>query len=338
MTFEVFQKLFEDKAVRAGYSADSIARCLSYAQPLIERNLPVIYNTSNLAALVGYNKTYLKKAVSYTKHFYRFFLITKANGKQRRLSEPLPSLKEIQCWILENILYEIPISKFAKAYVRDRRLIDNVKYHKKRDIVVCLDIRDFFTNIRRSSVELIFRNLGYSSNISNLLSKLCCLDECLPQGAPTSPCLSNIYMVRFDAAIADFCHDRSIRFTRYADDLTFSGNFDPDTIINFVKELLAKGGLALNDEKTKIMAKGSRQIVTGLVVNEKIRVPKFKLDKIRQEVYYLRKFGLAEHLKATKNDRANYIPHLMGKINFVLSINPRDQEMEKYLIFLKGLV
>src|ERR1051325_5531974 len=136
MTFNYFEEKFREKAIQAGYSEENTQRCLTYAKPLIEQNLPVIFNTSNLSALVGYKKNYIKKAVLYPNYFYRSFTIKKKNGTLRYLKEPLPSLKEIQCWILENILYAIPVSRFARAYIPKRNLLDNVKYHKDKKVVL----------------------------------------------------------------------------------------------------------------------------------------------------------------------------------------------------------
>src|ERR1700744_6085418 len=113
MTFDNYEKNFRKKASKSGYSEDDIQKCLKYAQPIIAKGLPVIYNTSNLAALVGYRKNYLKRAVLFTPYFYRKFFITKKAGKLREIKEPLPSLKDIQIWILNHILYAIHPSKFA---------------------------------------------------------------------------------------------------------------------------------------------------------------------------------------------------------------------------------
>jgi retron-type reverse transcriptase len=334
MTYEVYEKEFRLKASKSGFSEDEILKCLNYAKPLIEKNLPIIYNTSNLSALVGYEKPYLKKAVLFTSFFYRKFNIKKKNNKLRTLSEPLPSLKEIQIWILDNILYYIPVSKFAKAYIPNRNIFDNAKYHRNKEKVLSLDIENFFTSIRRASIEKIFLKQGYSSNVSNLLSKLCCCDEVLPQGAPTSPYLSNIFLNEFDLVISVFCKEQNIRYTRYADDLTFSGDFDEKPLMKIVAEELKKIGLRLNSDKVKVMGRSDRQIVTGLVVNKIIQTPKYKRNDIRKEMYYIRKFGLDDHIMWTQNNRANFAKHLLGKIEYALFINPKDEEMLKYKKYL----
>jgi len=331
MTFETYEKQFRKKASKSGFSEDDIQKCLAYAEPILKKDLPVIYNTANLAALVGYRKNYLKRAALFTPYFYRkFFIKKKATGKLREIKEPLPSLKEIQIWILNNILYAIQPSKFAKAYVPERNIIDNVRYHRHKNKVVSLDIKDFFPSVKRPYVEQIFLKMGYSSNVSNLLSKLCCCEEILPQGAPTSPYLSNIYLIGFDNYIAAYCKGFNIRYTRYADDMFFSGDFDELPLINFVEHELSKIHLILNLEKVKVMEPNMRQVVTGIVVNKTIQIPKSQRLFIRQEVYYIKNFGLSEHLIRTKNNRANYLKHLLGKINYALMINPQDLNMKEY--------
>jgi len=330
MNFLIYEKIFRSKATKSGFSEEDIVSCLSYAKPLLERRLPVIYNTANLAALVGYRTTYLKRAAKFTSYFYRKFSILKKNGKSRELVEPLPSLKEIQDWILENIISSIKVSKYAKAYVKNRSLIENVRYHKGRKVVLTLDILNFFGSIKLRHIEKIFRDLGYSSNISNLLAKLCTCEDSLPQGASTSPYLSNIYLYHFDEIISTYCNKHDIRYTRYADDLTFSGAKENLNIIEFIQAELFHFELLLNKKKSKIMERNQRQIVTGIIVNEKIQVPKEVRNFIRNEVHFLTKFGLKEHLTKTKNHRGNYIEHLLGKINFVLYINPEDKKMQQY--------
>jgi RNA-directed DNA polymerase len=334
MSLQQYADAFEKKALQSGFSQDEINRCLKYAEPLIKGKLPVIYNTTHLAALVGYKKIYLKKAVLYSNYFYRKFIISKRNGKPRKIAEPLPSLKEIQLWILNNILENIKVSKFAKAYLPKKDIKDNAKYHIDKPVVLKVDIKDFFGSISQESVEQIFLNLKYSSNISNLLSKLCTLNNCLPQGASTSPYLSNIYLKDFDGFIGKHATDNDIRYTRYADDMTFSGDFVPEITLDLVKGELIKLKLTINDAKTVIMRQNTRQLVTGIVVNKKMQVPRKDRQNMRLEIYYLKKYGLVEHLKAVNNKKSNYIPHLLGRLNFFLNINSKDEEFIEYKKFV----
>ncbi|MBB3054787.1 reverse transcriptase domain-containing protein [Mucilaginibacter gotjawali] len=330
MELELYKRRFTEKALATGYSAEKIERCLKYAEKLLSYDLPVIYNLEHLCALVGYHSSYLLRAVDHPNFFYRSFKIKKNNNQFRDIDEPLPSLKEIQDWILTNILYQIAPSKYAKAYVPGTSLKQNILFHRDQPIVLTMDIKDFFPSVKRSQITALFFRLGYSIAISDLLAKLCCLNDCLPQGASTSPYLSNLILASFDDAIAVYCIPLGIRYTRYADDLTFSGKFDCEVLKLQVIKHLSIHGLKINEQKTRIMRFGERQIVTGVVVNKKMQVSKEKRMAIRQQMHFIKRFGLEEHMKARKLSKGNYVRHLLGKINFILYINPDDLEFIKY--------
>jgi RNA-directed DNA polymerase len=287
--------------------------------------------------LVGYKKEYLKKAALHTSYFYRNFEITKKNGKKRSISEPLPSLKEIQIWILENILEKVPVSPFAKAYKPKTSLVENLKFHKNQPKVFTLDLENFFPSIRIELVEKVFLKLGYSKMVSNLLAKLCTKDSVLPQGAPTSPYLSNLIFKEADTIIFEYCKQRKIKYTRYADDLSFSGDFDENELLEKVTETIKNLSLRINESKTKLMTPDMRQTVTGIVVNEKLQVTFNKRNELRQAMYYIMKFGFDEHRVYKEINQANYLEHLLGKINFVLQINPKDFEFSRYKALLIDL-
>lgn len=334
MTFDEYKILFREKAYFNGHGDQYVERCLAYAKPLLERRLPVIYNLDHFSQLVGYDQSYIKRAVISPRSFYYDYNVPKKNGSGVRLiSQPFPSLKEIQYWILHNILYKTEISPYAKAYVPNRKFKENVRFHKKKELVVSYDITNFFPSIKKEKIELLFIELGYSNVLSNLFSKLLTHRGGLPQGAPTSPYLSNIYMIKFDTLVGNYCKENKLFYTRYADDLTFSANVEIDIyrLSSFIEIELAKLNLKLNKKKTSIMNANMRQIVTGLVVNEKIRTPIEFRKEIRKECFFIFKYGLDEHLKRNncKNEKY-YIKGLLGRINFVLQTDPTNKEFLKY--------
>ena len=337
MDFAQYKDIFTDKSHKIGYSLPNIQRCLDYAEVLFSNDVPVIYNPSHLSLLVGYKKEYLKKAAVYPRYFYRDFEIVKKNGTKRLISEPLPSLKEIQIWILRNILNKVPISPFAKAYKTNVSLIENLKFHKNQPKVFTLDLENFFQSLTIGLVEKEFHQLGYSKMVSRLLSKLCTRDKALPQGAPTSPYLSNLIFKNADIEIAVYCKLHKIRYTRYADDMSFSGDFDENKLLHKVIETVEKLNLRINKNKTKLMKSNTRQTVTGIVVNEKPQVVFHKRNDLRQAMYYIKKFGFEEHREYKEINQKNYLEHLLGKINFVLQINPKDIEFLEYKSILKEL-
>jgi len=183
-------------------------------------------------------------------------------------------------------------------------------------------------------VEKVFLELGYSKMVSNLLAKLCTRENALPQGAPTSPYLSNLIFKEADTVISDYCKQRKIRYTRYADDLSFSGDFDENEVLDKVTNVVENLNLRINESKTKLMTPDKRQTVTGIVVNDKPQVAFNKRNELRQAMYYIKKFGFDEHRVYKEIKHANYLEHLLGRINFVLQINPKDSEFMGYKALL----
>ncbi len=338
MNADQYKILFSEKALASGYSYDVVKKCLAYAEPLLNKKLPVIYNISHFAGLVGYRQSYIERAIVFTNYFYRHFSIKKANGNDRHIAEPLPSLKEIQNWVLRNVLYEVSISRYAKAYVPGMTLKQNVLFHKDQPIVLSVDVKDFFSSIRRTKVKALYKNLGYSTEVADLLSKICILNDRLPQGAPTSPYISNLIMTDFDQKTSQFAREKQYRYTRYADDITISGNLDVDDVLQFLRLELEKLGLEINQNKIRIMKRGVRQVVTGVVVNKKLQVSRKQRKKIRQSIHYITTYGLEEHLKKIGCTKKSYIQHLLGQVLFVLFINPEDKEFLRYKVYLNSLI
>ena len=332
---------YKDKVISEGASANKsseyIASYLTYAQPLFEQNVPIITESSHFSMLVGFTHEYICRMAYGANSFYRHFTIKKSNGKDRNIDEPLPDLKCVQKWILQEILYKIPVSKYAKAFVPGQSLKHNVRFHRAQDAVVTVDVKDFFPTINIKRIHQVFLNIGYKDKIAWFLSNLCCLNNSLPQGAPTSPCLSNIVMRGIDHKLGEYCLSKKYRYTRYADDLTFSGDKSVIMIIPFVSNLLYENGFTLNPTKTRVAKKNARQEITGIVVNEHLQIPKSKRKVIRQEIYYIEKFGLDSHLNHINETRQNYLRHLLGKVNFACFINPKDNEMQRYYDLLKAL-
>ncbi len=187
-------------------------------------------------------------------------------------------------------------------------------------------------------VYQLFIESGYSESVAMMLTNLCCLEGSLPQGAPTSAALSNILMKDFDYKIGDFCKMFKIRFTRYADDMTFSGDFDETKVISFVKKNLRDMQLTINDAKTRVRKQGQQQEVTGIVVNYKPQLARSIRKDIRKDVYYIKKYGLQSHLQYIQEERSHYLEHLFGLINYALFINSDDKEMKRYKMDIKYLM
>ena len=269
---------------------------------------------------------------------YRTVFVPKGNGEKRELHVPDKFLKTVQKRIAETILFDEPVSVYAKAYRKGGSVFENAKEHIGKPFLLKLDIRHFFDHIIYPIVkEKVFSAERFSEQNRILLSVLCVYKDALPQGAPSSPVISNIIMRDFDDAVGKWCSKRNISYTRYCDDMTFSGEFDSSEVIDFVKKELWKMRFYLNGKKTVLLKKGQRMKVTGVIVNEKLNVSKDYRKKLRQELYYCRKFGIAEHLERNKiaAEPEKYAKKLFGKVNFVLQADPENEEMKEYRNWLK---
>lgn len=265
------------------------------------------------------------------KHYHNVD-IPKRDGSKRKLSVPDLILKNVQRSIADNILVQYPVSRYAKAYKAGSNVQQNAQPHVGKKKILKLDIEGFFDHILYSQVkDIVFYKEKFSEPIRILLTMLCYYKESLPQGAPTSPAITNIILYDFDEKVGAFCTAKNIAYTRYCDDMTFSGDFDEGKVISFVKSELYGLGLFLKNRKTVVIPASRRQTVTGIVVNEKLNITKEYKKSIRQEMYYIQKFGIDEHLnKLGISDKRGYLLSLKGRIAFVLQTLPNNREFLEY--------
>ena len=274
-------------------------------------------------------KTLYAVSNNISKHYHKVKLPKKGGG-YRNLSVPDEVLKSIQRRIADVLLIHMPVSRYAKAYRFGSSTLRNAKHHVGKQVVLKLDILHFFDSIRYSTVkDKVFPEEIYAEPLRILLTMLCYHKDALPQGAPSSPAITNIILYELDEQIGQWCRERGIAYTRYCDDMTFSGDFDPAEVIRYVRLELKKMGFLLNEQKTRIQRPSQQQSVTGIVVNEKLNIPADYRRNLRQELYYCRKFGIQEHLQkiGLEIPEETYRMQLLGKVNYVLQVHPDDRDM-----------
>lgn len=291
---------------------------------------------------------------------YQIFWLAKHSGGYRPVAAPSLGLKKVQRGIL-SLLSVGEVSPHATAYQPGCTLLRNAAPHVGQPFVVKLDIANFFGSIPFPAVyaaidRALCRNPeiqsstkassaregateSYNAALSFFFATLCTLDGVLPQGAPTSPLLSNLVFFPLDCRIAAFCEGRKIHYTRYSDDLTFSGDFSPDTLIRFIRRLLCEHGFLLHESKTVIARRGNRQQVTGILVNDRPQAGRKFRRRIRQELYYIQRFGLSSHLLHEGRTGEScapgpYLHSLLGRIQFVLQVCPYDREFLGYRAYV----
>ena len=244
---------------------------------------------------------------------YTPFEIPKRSGGTRQIWAPMPQLKAAQRWILRNIVEGLPVHGAAHGFLPGRSILTNAQVHRDSAIVINVDLKDFFPTVTLPRVKGVFRSLGYQEQIATLLALLCTEaprrvaefegktyylalgPRCLPQGAPTSPAITNTICLALDRRLAGLASALGWRYTRYADDLTFSfpavskGEPGITGLLNALRLIVEEEGFELHPDKTRIARSGARQKVTGLVVNGPgtPRVPRNRRRQIRAALHNL---------------------------------------------------
>lgn len=308
----------------------------------LEHSLPFVYDTYQLADLLGLTRTELFRLVRRADRLYTDVAIPKKSGGVRRLRVPQYCLRCVQFHIHHQILSKIPVSRFATAYHKGAALVQNAAPHVGRRYLLKMDLADFFGHIRfDQAYKAAFHTRHFPRQIGALLTTLCCCQERLPQGAPTSPMLSNIVMRHFDDAMGMWCEQRGIAYTRYSDDLTFSGDVPLYAVYIKAKDFLENLGFEINERKTVFVTRASRQSVTGLVVNDKPSVPREYRRRLRQTLYYVAQYGAEDAIIRGKESGFidengapmvyEFYEHLRGQIGYVLSIDPTQTYFREML-------
>src|SRR3954468_15286748 len=260
-----------------------------------ENELPPLDSAKQLAEALGMTVAELRwmtyhRDVATTVHYQRF-TIPKRDGSERAIWAPMPKLKEAQHWVLRNIVEKLLVHGSVHGFLPGRSTLTNAAAHPDPKLVVKVDIKDFFPTVTLPRVKGVFRKAGYREEVATLLALLCTESprevvehegqtlyvalgpRCLPQGAPTSPALTNTLGLRLDRRLGGLARKLGWRYTRYADDLTFSlpadhqGPPNLGKLMGVVRRIVEEEGFGVNLEKTRVARKGGRQTVTGLVVN-----------------------------------------------------------------------
>lgn len=289
------------------------------------------------------------------KKCYHEFSIPKKNGTLRTITAPEKGLKMLQTVI--NVMLNAVVEPHEKAYgfVMGKSIVDNAKIHAGKNYVYNIDLKDFFPSVDQARVWTCLRlkpvNLvGDSSNerdrIANMISAICCkrmrverLDpdtgevvlvnkNVLPQGAPTSPILTNLVCQKLDFLLNRLAQNYKVKYSRYADDITFSSNqnkFEPEgDFVKRVNKIIEQQGFRINLCKVRLQSSGYRQEVTGLTVNERVNVPKNYTKELRRWLYLWERYGYVrafeyycEFMELKDKDPKTLDQVLRGKLNFL---------------------
>ena len=315
------------------------------AEKLAVWSLPLLTTPVELARAMNISLGRLRflafnRKISTISHYKRFYLPKKSGGK-RLISAPMPMLKKAHYWILENILYKISPSNSAHGFVPKRSIVTNAQHHVQQDVVINVDLKDFFPTIIFQRVKGLYHALGYSEQISTILALICTEPEVdkieidrktyyaaksprkLPQGAPCSPAITNLICHRLDHRFEGMAKKFGFIYTRYADDLTFSANGQSAEAVGkllwSVRKIVEDEGFVIHPKKISVMRKGSRQCVTGIVVNEKPSINRETLRKFRALLHQIEQSGTDGK---SWNNGKNLENSMRGYAHFVTMVKP----------------
>jgi len=306
--------------------------------------LPVLATPADLAKALSLTPRRLRwlsfhAETAVVTHYVRF-QVPKKSGGMRELAAPLADLATAQKWILTHILEKLPMPEAAHGFIKGRSTMSNAVPHVRQSLVVNLDLKDFFPTITFPRVKGIFQGLGFSPAVSTILGLLC--TECprrvvtyngqklhvatgaraLPQGACTSPALSNLCARRLDARLTGLAQKHGWTYTRYADDLTFSSR-EPQApvgrLLAHVRYLTTEEHFTVNETKTRMQRPNACQTVTGIVVNQRPNIPRHERRRLRAILHQAGKTGLAEQ---NRDQHPHFEGWVSGMISYIKMVNP----------------
>jgi len=274
----------------------------------------MLFNIStkkDLAKLIEAKPRELDYILCRLQYYYRPKPRLKSDGKIRTLYIPQGKLKEIQAAIKTEILDRVHWPSTIHGGVRRRSILTNARVHVGHAVVFAMDVKDCFPSIGPERVVRIFKSLGFDGEAADLLTILTTWKFQLPQGAPTSTALANLALAPIDARISGLAADQGFSYTRYVDDITVSGGWRLLKFRRLLVRIVEYEGFRVKPSKVETMHMGQRQVVTKLVVNGKVNLPREKRDEIRSDL-----------LAVLKNTPVDITPSMLGRLHWLKYVNP----------------
>ena len=348
-----------EQGTAKGIAPEVLKNSVAQIEQVLEKlgNIPAILSLNHLARRTEVPYLHLRVVTMRLSNPYRHFTIRKRSGGRRTISVPRPDIMQVQRWLTAHVLNPQPVHRCSYAFKPGSSIVGCAARHTGARWLVKMDIAGFFGSISEIQVFRVFRQIGYQPLVAFELARLTtCVTLSpwryemprwqnrgrhkiiavyqdgrighLPQGAPTSPMLSNLVMRDVDAEIEAAANAAGLAYTRYSDDMIFStrGDFSRARAVKFIEEVSAfirRAGLYPQKRKTVIVPPGARKVVLGLVVDGATpRLPREFRDSLRQHLHYLEKFGPAEHMKRREFETIQGMRHhIRGLIDFARMVD-----------------
>ena len=316
-------------------------------------NLLCLKRPADLCAYLKMDFQTLQKLINQPE--YHHYLIAKKSGGNRQIDAPNQTLKKIQKQLNRSLqgiyLCYKPISVHGfiihpRSEKRAANIVENALPHVRKKYVLNIDLENFFPSIKAKRIQDLFNDkiFPFNENMVNAFTLLTTINGYLPQGAPTSPVLSNMVCFKLDNQLEHWCKQNEITYTRYADDLTFSSDNPIDTkLIVEIRSIIVQNDFCVNEKKLRKRTQNKKQTVTGLVVNEKVNIDRKLMKKVRAMLHDFRLNGLKsatqKHFKlsdiASEKKCESFLNKLNGYVGFIGQV--RGLEDQIYLKFKEQL-
>lgn len=269
--------------------------------------------------IISVEKSFLQKHIRLCPLLYIEISLKKKDGTPRPIRAPKDKLKTIQRAILKNILSDIKLPPCCYGFSKNKSIIENAKVHSKNDFLLNLDIQDFFPSVHHTKVQQIFSDIGLSNEISNILCGLTTYEYRLPQGAPTSPFLASFALSNLDYRLMKLAESNYLTYTRYFDDVSFSGNKRVVFLEKDILRIIKEEGYKVKMSKRKLFEKGEEKEINGILITNKKLALK-NTEELFDYVSDISKYGLS---KLGSDNPEKEKQSLKGKIAFLGQV---DQE------------
>jgi hypothetical protein len=347
---EKVRKWSESKEKDIVYLGEEFSKSLNSKVSNIDRlkhqKLPLLNSAEDIAKAMSISVAELRflsfsRKNSKISHYTRFEMPKKTGGV-RLISAPKPKLKKAQLWILETILNKVLVHPNAHGCVIGKSIKTNSIPHVNQDVVINQDLKNFFPTITYVRVKGVFKSLGYSDQVATIFALLCSEpkivevsllgegyfaqrgERFLPQGSPCSPAITNVLCKKMDYRLSGLAKKYGFNYSRYVDDITFSAKkekFNAITaVLKYSGKIVRDENFNLHPDKLRIMKRGVRQEVTGVVVNEKPNVNKKSLKQFRALLYQIETTGIEG--KFWGKPGGNVLAQIHGYANFINQIDP----------------
>lgn len=341
--------LYHQRGIKSGVDPMLVQRASAEVARLRAQRAYPLLSLAHLARETGASYTYLREVVNRTRDPYVSIAVPKQSGGTRAISAPEPILMEVQRWLLANVLDRVPEHPASYAYRRHISIVQCAEQHVGARWMVKMDLHDFFGTVAEASVYRVFRRLGYSKLVAFELARITTRAEgawraswlfpdrvisdysvhtqgVLPQGGPTSGQLANAVAGRLDRLLQAYALKSGLTYTRYSDDMVFSGHgdFQRSGAANTIREvsgLIRVAGFVAHRSKSRVIPPGARKVVLGLLVDDSVRLLPEHRRRIEVHLRGCEEFGLAKHAAHRGFDSVfSFVDHLDGWIAFALGV------------------